>query len=303
MYTQCPHCLTLFEVEPDQLAQARGQLCCGACGQAFDGLERLAERPEAVGESRDPAPVPPRVDPIVDPLQADLFVQPGVAATEPAAAAASAAVSPDSSDSGAARSAPAAPTAATTSADHAEFEHATASEAAGATTTPPSFVRRHRSARRRAGGLAWLAAAVALGALLALQIALAQRHELAADARFRPALEHLCGTLGCDLPPWRDPDRLQVIDRGVVPHPSTADALLVTATIRNDAPWPQAWPMLELTLSDLEGEPVAMRRFRPEEYLGAAPERPLLGSGETVLARLELADPGKQAVAFGFEFR
>src|SRR5690606_8529135 len=84
---------------------------------------------------------------------------------------------------------------------------------------------------------------------------------------------------------------------------SLPNALLVTATIQNDAPWPQAWPLLELTLSDLDGNPVALRRFTAAEYLGGPPEAPTLAPGQSALARLEIADPGNRAVAFNFEFR
>lgn len=165
----------------------------------------------------------------------------------------------------------------------------------------PGFVEAHvRPAR---AWLGWAASAMMLAGLLFVQIVAAERAELAADARWRPWLESVCVHLRCDLPPWREPQRLQLLAREIGPHPSAPDALLVTATIRNPGPWRQAWPQLELSLSDLDGRALALRRFTATEYLGGAPAVDFLAADEAVLLRLELEDPGKLAVAFAFEFR
>ncbi len=164
---------------------------------------------------------------------------------------------------------------------------------------PPTFVATTPRPRR----WLWMAAALLLAAGLALQVSIAQRAELAADLRWRPLLERLCGRLQCTLPPARSPQTLQLLAREIGPHPSMPDALLVTATIRNPGPWRQAWPQLELALSDLDGRALAMRRFAPREYLGGEPAVDALGADESVIVRLELRDPGKDAVAFAFEFR
>ena len=50
MFTQCPHCSTIYPVEPAQLAEARGRLCCGACGNEFSALERLAESSQQLAD-------------------------------------------------------------------------------------------------------------------------------------------------------------------------------------------------------------------------------------------------------------
>ncbi len=164
----------------------------------------------------------------------------------------------------------------------------------------PGFAGSPQRAPQR---LAWAASTLLLALLLAAQICIAQRAELAADVRFRPWLETACHTLGCTLPPWRDPQRLQLLAREIGPHPSMPDALLVTGTVRNPGPWRQAWPQIELALSDLDGRALALRRFAPSEYLGGAPDVDALQAEETVMVRLELQDPGKSAVAFAFEFR
>lgn len=171
----------------------------------------------------------------------------------------------------------------------------------------PSFVVPHRPATAAERSLRmrtlWWAGSVVLCLALMLQIVLAQRAELAENPRLRPALSALCNTLGCSLPLWRDPGTLQLLTRDVRPHPSVPDAMLISASFRNTAPWPQAWPVLELALSDLNGKTFALRRFQPDEYLGAVDHDATLLPGQSASATLEVQDPGKQAVAFAFDFR
>jgi hypothetical protein len=162
---------------------------------------------------------------------------------------------------------------------------------------PPGTAPLGRAARWRLGaGLALL------GLLLPVQVLFADRARLAADPDWRPWLEAACGRLGCTLPPWREPAAFVVLSREIQPHPSAPQALLVTASFRNDARWPQAWPVLELALSDLDGQTIGLRRFRPSEYLGGTPSRPTLAPGQSASLALEIVDPGNRAVAFEFDF-
>lgn len=43
MYSQCPHCLTIYRVEIGDLAGGRGQVVCGSCDQVFDALATLSD--------------------------------------------------------------------------------------------------------------------------------------------------------------------------------------------------------------------------------------------------------------------
>lgn len=148
----------------------------------------------------------------------------------------------------------------------------------------------------------WWLVALLLGAGLLLQIVLADRARLAGDAGWRPRLETVCGVLGCSLPPWREPDAFRVTSREVRPHPTAPGALLVTTSFRNDARWPQSWPLMEVALHDLDGQALGLRRFTPAEYLGSPPASPLIAPGQSAIATLEILDPGKRAVAFTFDF-
>lgn len=183
-------------------------------------------------------------------------------------------------------------------------EAAMSARAAGAPArATPSFLRGTRTAAT-AGARPQrllLVAIPALALLLCLQLLLADRARLATDAAWRPWVGAACGLVGCRVPPWREPQAIVLVHRDVRPHPAQPGALQVTATLRNDARYAQAWPMLSLTLSDVDGRALGARWFAPEEYRPAdAP--PTLAPGASATVRIEVVEPSPHAVAFNFGF-
>lgn len=166
----------------------------------------------------------------------------------------------------------------------------------------PEFAR----ARKVAAGSPtwpWLTAIAALITLLLAQIAYAERHELLRSASARPWLERVCAGLGCRLPLAHDTQALSLLSRDVRQHPSVPNALIISAMLRNDAPVAQAFPIVEITLADLDERRIAMRRFAPADYVGDT--HTIAGGlqpGATSALVFEVADPGKNAVAFEFKF-
>lgn len=171
-----------------------------------------------------------------------------------------------------------------------------------AVVTPPAFARRVKTRRRTHDGR-WLAGCALLTLLLAAQVAWAKRAMLTADPSTRPLLAHVCGSIGCKLPPVQDLSKLVLLSRDIRPHPSVPGALIISATIRNDANFVQPYPLIRISLSDLDENRIAMRRFRPAEYIADPKTRAAgLAPGETIAVALEVEDPGKNAVAFEFGF-
>lgn len=169
----------------------------------------------------------------------------------------------------------------------------------------PTFVRPPagdaRPAPRRPFGA--IALVVALVLLLCTQVVLADRETLAADARWRPAVVGACMVLRCDVPAWREPEALVLVRRDVRPLPGHPGVLHVSAEFRNDAVWPQAWPVLVLALADVDGRTVGSRAFQPGEYLGKAPTHSTLDSGQSARIEMDLVEPAPGVVAFTFDFR
>ncbi|HVJ36773.1 MAG TPA: DUF3426 domain-containing protein [Stenotrophomonas sp.] len=178
-----------------------------------------------------------------------------------------------------------------------------AATAALGAAAAPTFARpRVRARAPRASAWQWMVLA-ALALLLVMQILLADRARLAADARWRPVLSGLCGMLHCELPVWHEPTAFTMLDRDVRPAPGETGVLRIQASFRNDARWQQAWPWLQLSLSDADGRVIGSRVFSPAEYLGQAPEPgQTLAPGQSGRVDFRVREPAAGTAAFTFDF-
>lgn len=178
-------------------------------------------------------------------------------------------------------------------------QHAGSDAEAVAVHDGPSFMRRRAAPpARRVRRAPWVAALVALALLLALQLVLAQRTELAADPAWRPLVLRVCGVLGCEVPAWREPRAFAMLARGV--RPSRAGVLHATATVRNDARWPQPAPVVVLSLSDIDGRLMGARAVPPREYgHGSA----LIAPGESLDIAFDVREPAGHVESFDFQLQ
>ncbi|MEO5628262.1 MAG: DUF3426 domain-containing protein [Thermomonas sp.] len=163
----------------------------------------------------------------------------------------------------------------------------------------PSFVVTPAPARSRRGE--WIALA-GLALLLLLQLFLSERARLAADAQWRPVVAAVCNIAGCTLPSWHEPGAFAMLSRDVIAVPGRPGVLRVQASIRNDARWPQPWPVLVLSLSDANGRLLGNRSFQPRDYLGQAPNAALLQAGQAAQLAFDVIEPASGVVAFDFRF-
>jgi predicted Zn finger-like uncharacterized protein len=120
---------------------------------------------------------------------------------------------------------------------------------------------------RRRASWAWALLALVALAALAAQAGYRYRAEvLTYLPQSRPVLDAGCEWLGCQVLPRRlllmsiDGDELRV-------DPARDGIILLTATIRNTAPFPQQYPSLQLFLEDESGRPIAGRVLSPGDYL------------------------------------
>lgn len=119
----------------------------------------------------------------------------------------------------------------------------------------------------------------------------------------RELLTTACNYLPCVYSGRREPRKIQLVSRDVRVHPKAKHALLISATLVNQAGYAQPYPRLAVKLSDLSGDVVAEREFLPQEYLKASESRlKLLRPDVPTLITLEVLDPGSEAVNFEFRF-
>ena len=165
------------------------------------------------------------------------------------------------------------------------------------------YPHRHRRSGSLRGRLLWGFASLLLIAGLAAQYVYYELDTLYRYPALQTGLERFCELARCTLPERRDVSRMELVSRHVYSHPNIEDALVITSTVVNNAPFPQPFPVLAIRFSDLQGQPVAERRFRPHEYLGApVPADRLMEPGVPVTLNLEVVDPGDKALSFQFEF-
>jgi len=148
----------------------------------------------------------------------------------------------------------------------------------------------------------WVIGSLLLMLTLVLQVVYHSRDELAKDASLRPWLIQMCQYANCTLTQPYDIKQIDIIGREVRSHPSARKALIASTTLINNANFVQPFPLLTVVFSDINGKPMAQRRFTPREYLSSSVD---LAAGMTpdlpVRIELELVDPGKAAVNYEFQ--
>lgn len=262
MYTQCPECLTVYKLSGAELAAARGNVRCAHCNAVFDALSTLSEQLPP-----EPIDLLERHVELAGPPQLALCVFRPLNGLQ----------------------------------GSLQFDFDERPRAHERAPKPPRFARSRRHSQRR--NAPWLAASIVLMLTLATQVAWVERANWMNKASLRPWLESACARLACALPLRRDDELLQLASRDIRPHPSVPGALIISATLHNVADFAQPFPNVEITLSDLDERRIAMRRFLPDEYIPDARARSAgLAPAANASLVFEVADPGKNAVAFEFRF-
>ncbi|MEE8482578.1 MAG: DUF3426 domain-containing protein [Acidiferrobacterales bacterium] len=156
--------------------------------------------------------------------------------------------------------------------------------------------------RSRIKPLFW-GAGVLLGVFaLMLQITYFYSSELGQDPELRPHVLMVCKSLGCTIQPQVDAGLIELTKARVSPHPRYANVLRLRATLINRASFSQAYPLIEVSLSNRDGDIVGRRIYRPQQYLR---KRKYLQQNMIpnviVHAKLEITSPTRRAD--GFEIR
>jgi predicted Zn finger-like uncharacterized protein len=236
-YTRCPGCHTVFRVTSQQLAMRGGQVRCGHCKTVFDGnAQRISLAPQPGPSHSDEGYDEAALGPPTVTLRNAQALHP--AAPEPA---------------------PVADEPVDDEEDVAEIAY------------EERFAWERPKKRRRAlTGLYGVAIPVLVVALIA-QVLFHFRDAVAAYwPASKPALAQMCAVTGCAIRPLRDVAMhyLSIEASDLQADPAHRGLLILTATLRNRATWPLAYPYLELTLTDAQDRVVVRRALTPADYAG-----------------------------------
>lgn len=282
LITTCTHCLARFRVTPQQLNARQGQVRCGKCGEVFSGFEALERVPDddtgtRLLAAREALERKPRSEP--EALPELETVEPPAAAQTPAPGTEPAASGSEAGPHSVRRSERSRETPAIAEALDLELDLAPA---------------RARLARAWSFGVVLLLVVLGAEAAYAFRAPLAQRYPV-----LRPWLESACARAGCTVHWSREERLLKLEDSELLEVPGKPGEIALGARIRNLAPVAQEYPDLELTLTDIGGQPAARRVLRPSDYLGHSPAPgEVLAAGAQVAIQLRLETPGLKATGY-----
>lgn len=290
--TRCPACSTVFRVTAEQLRAKAGTVRCGHCQAVFNAFAELVE------ETQSELPAPPDA-PLASPEHDDAHSSgsPAACAGEPVASqvlpaqevlpegvpeapqldeitreideiaqelalatseAPPLAVAPVESGEDATRAARAAGlVAARELSDTPAYDRWAAGTLAG---SPASGFAGVAGSRRR---WPWVLAALILTLALLTQLAHHFRAEL---VRAVPATADLFAHFAVAVP-LSAQSELVSIEASDLQADNARGLFVLNAVLRNRAPYPQAWPALELTLTDASDVPLARRVMTVADYL------------------------------------
>lgn len=280
--TRCPACHTVFRVVQDQLRMSDGWVRCGKCTEVFDAKASLTASVTELTSIETAMQVQARAEGFVPPLAGDGAIEkPEHGPVEPVLLpdrlSTDGQTSVHDGDDRVVQSLVSPP------ADAAQHEPEVAKAMEGPSTVPVevparpgslgeaapdvSFMRPMPGASPPQSGLRrFLMAmlAVALLAVLAVQVAVLERDRLAAMfPQLKPALLGMCEQLGCSVSSLRQIESV-VIDSSSF-NRARGDTYRLNLALRNTASVDVALPSVELTLTDSQDQALIRRVLSANE--------------------------------------
>lgn len=154
--------------------------------------------------------------------------------------------------------------------------------------------------REPTGGRRWplVAGLFALLLVLTAQGIHFWRDDLARHSIVGPWLLRAYAAAGLGLSPPVDLAAFEIRQLGAANDPIQAGRLKVRASIVNNAPFAQPYPLLRLSLQDRFGTTVGVRNLEPAEYLPGGGAGAMLAPSRRADAEIVFVDPGRDAVGY-----
>lgn len=335
MQTACPNCKTRFRVSSTQLKAAQGQVQCGKCHEVFDAFWALdgnnsdpqpepPTRPNLDSVSAVPTDVP-ELDTIIRADSGRKQREPEPKTQEPSMSPLADYPLADAPSLKAGPRKPKLPPIDDLFGDAGHQPHkeppihaeapVSAAPATDDRTTPdppgtvefaiPAAVHAEdlpqapKPAPKRPGHSAlWAFGIVIMIVLLLLQLVNVNRDALAQNPVVGPSLMALYSAMGRPLTPPRSVNGWDVSGLNVTSDPQAPGVLSITGSLENQAAYTQPWPYLRVELTDRFGQALRGRDFKPADYLPSGQAATLLATGHAARFRIDIADPGADAVGF-----
>jgi len=265
MFTQCRGCGEIFKVIVDDLVAASAMVRCSSCGTVFNALDTLSDyKPQ---QSTDlilhENDNPP---PLLTHEFKESIVKPS-----------------------------------THKIDLPEHNKVEKIDDGVVFNVKPDFVANEVNTTKKPS-LLWFLLSIALIAMLFWQASNALKNGSLQlkDGLFR---DKICKLVDCfTIPKQSNLNKIALVSRSIRLHPGRDNALIIKIGIINSDENVQLFPAIQVKMSNLNGEIVAMRRFLPKEYLDNETIQAGMLPNTLIPIELELQSPGKNAVTFEVGF-
>ena len=136
--------------------------------------------------------------------------------------------------------------------------------------------------------------------LAALQAIYYYRNNISAEyPQFKPYLMQACAAIQCEISLPLDLDFFTIDDSDMQEDENHQEAINFTSQLINNAPYPQAYPNIELTLTDADDQPALIRLVKPEEYLKTGTDVAAgIGAHEQIRVKLAIHTSGTPVAGY-----
>ena len=288
MLTRCPHCQSILRAQESHLQRLDNRVRCGQCDHIFDALYH--QIPESTAATQSEA----LFASFVPDDQRERTTQHQAAVTSPVKTK-----KEDKSNKHPSKEAPVewqpamADAPSPTLTRHVDLIEPDSQARESIFSQLPQHLQKHRSTLL-----------ISLFLLIPLSMLATHKyaHVLGKSETLHPVVNAVCQFTGCQPPLRRQPELIKLRKRTIYSHPSIDGALVISISIENQADFAQPFPLLNVSMSDRTGRTVVRRVFKPTEYLEWVPANGVIRSGQIVNFKLEIKDPGRDAMSFELEF-
>lgn len=286
--TNCPACQTQFFVTEEQLNQHNGKVRCGHCLHVFDAKQQIVE---SDSPSKDDAAtvnkVPTDEAPIDSPPAADAETSQAVIAEY--------VIDTGTDDNSSIE----------TSNIDSKNSNETLNKALTGDYQPShfdDFLDKTKLIRpvKKPNIWLWLLFALVLSLIAIAQSIYYLRNEIAIYyPNTKPYLVKACEKIACSIDLPRKIEFIIIDDSDIQEDAEYAGLMRLSSTLINQAGFSQAYPNLELTLTDVDDKPKLRRIFKPKEYLPKdADIASGLTPGEEVKIKLAMTTQGETVAGY-----
>lgn len=129
-----------------------------------------------------------------------------------------------------------------------------------------------------------------------------ERATLQYNPYVRSLLVKACEVFPCSVPDQVDLASLKVLKRSIFSHPTLDNVLIIQIAFVNQAEFSQAYPVIEIRLTDRVGRLVVKNDVKPADYLDSWQEGDVLDIGKRIDINLNVEDPGRTATSLELDF-